>query len=427
MAESSTFHFRNDRDEDQTIDKRDLVAALPSPDGASSVIVYVEHSKEDQAAPPKIKVIKGQSASTSPWAGSSDVETHIIISTKSGTEKAPDFYEDAVKPALATLFPKGHENFLLHHTTSTESILDLTHDVFFPTANAGLSLRIILLSGDGGVIDLVNGLLASPASSQYKPPQVVLLPLGTGNALYHSVTAGNDNTWGLNALAGDIGHSLPIFTARFSPGARLLVDEARKEEELPMDDQTQYPSLHGAVVCSWGFHASLVGDSDTAEYRKFGIERFQMAAKALLHPDDGSPPHPYKAKVSVLRGDDWAPLEEEEHMYVLATTVSNLEKTFKISPATKPLDGSLRLVRFGPTDGDGVMKIMTLAYQNGKHVEDPAVLYDEIDGLRIEFQGKEKDAKWRRICVDGKIIRVEEDGWVELRKQPRRVLDVVLG
>jgi hypothetical protein len=113
-------------------------------------------------------------------------------------------------------------------------------------------------------------------------------------------------------------------------------------------------------------------------------------------------------------------------MYVLATLVSNLEKTFTISPSSKPLDGQLRLVHFGPMpSGKEVMGVMGQAYQGGKHVADPAVGYEDIEGLRIDFEGKEEDGRWRRICVDGKIVRVDKDGWIELRKEPRHVLDVI--
>jgi diacylglycerol kinase family enzyme len=178
-------------------------------------------------------------------------------------------------------------------------------------------------------------------------------------------------------------------------------------------------------VCSWGMHASLVADSDTAEYRKFGVERFKMAAKEALYPADGSAPHAYKAKVSVLKGEEWTSLKGEEHMYTLATMVSNLEQPFCISPHSKPLDGSIHLVHFGPTSGDEAMRLMGLAYQGGKHIEDPAIRYEAIDGIRIEFEGKEDEGRWRRICVDGKIVRVEKDGWVELRKDTRRVLDII--
>jgi diacylglycerol kinase family enzyme len=426
MAGTESMQFKDEQGNEQTIEQKDLVAVVSGSTNSLSTIIYVERDEEQDTAPPRAKMIKGDARPTAQPPDTSDTETHIIISTGSGANKAAAFYEQAVKPVLEILFPKGHANFLVHHTESASTIEELTSDIFLPTANAGITLRIILLSGDGGIIDLVNGLIAKSSGSDHKAPQVTLIPLGTANALYHSINAGQDDTWGLRALASSTAKPLPVFTASFSSGARLLVDEARSEEQLPRDSKSQRPTLHGAVVCSWAMHASLVADSDTTEYRKFGVERFKMAAKEALYPTDGSPPHAYTAQISILKGEDWTILEAQEHMYVLATMVSNLEKPFCISPATKPLDGSLHLVHFGPTTGDEAMRVMGLAYQGGKHVEEPAVRYEAIDGLRIEFHGKEKDAKWRRICVDGKIVRVEEDGWVELRKEERCVLDVVV-
>jgi hypothetical protein len=68
---------------------------------------------------------------------------------------------------------------------------------------------------------------------------------------------------------------------------------------------------------------------------------------------------------------------------------------------------------------------VTEAYKQGKHVDDHRVRYEEIDGLRIAFDDSEEDGRWRRICVDGKIIRVEKGGWVELIKEDTHVLDIV--
>ncbi|KAH7138807.1 ATP-NAD kinase-like domain-containing protein [Dendryphion nanum] len=426
MAEGEKFTFRSEAGDEQTINKADLIAVIPASTGLSSTILYADYKEADPAVPPSVVFKEGSPfIATERPSLTTAHETHIIISTGSGKKEAENFYKDSLTPVLEALFPASHDSFHVHRTESESSILQLTQDVFFPKANADISLRIILLSGDGGIVDLVNGILSQPSSLNYVPPQVILLPLGTANALYHSINAGKDNTWGLRALETNQYKPLPTFTASFSSGARLLVDEARKEEELPKHIHTGAPVLHGAVVASWGMHASLVADSDSSEYRKFGIDRFKMAAKEALYPADGSPPHPYKAQVSILKGDDWRLVEEEEHMYVLATLVSNLEKTFTISPSSKPLDGSLHLVHFGPTSGDEAMRIMGLAYQGGKHVEDPAVRYESIEGLRIQFDGREDDERWRRICIDGKIVRVEKDGWVEVRKQTKRVLDVV--
>lgn len=425
MADSSSLTFKTSSGEERTVSAKDLVAVVPGSDGSHSTIIYVQHDAQNADSPPKAIIVNGDAQPTVQPQDTSDEETHVVISTGSGTNKAQSFYEETLSPVLKALFPKGHANCLTHFTESASTIQELTNDIFFPTANAGITLRIILLSGDGGVIDLLNDLLSRPTSSDYKSPQVVLIPLGTANALYHSVVANSNDTWGLRALSSTCVKPLPIFVASFSPGARLLTHEGQKEESLPQDEKSGRPILHGAVVCSWAMHASLVADSDTAEYRKYGIERFQMAAKEALYPADGSPPHPYRGTVSVLHESEWTPLPSQQHMYVLATLVSNLEKPFCVSPRSKPLDGSLALVQFGPTSGDEAMRIMGLAYQGGKHVEEPGVRYEEVDGIRIEFD--EDDERWRRICVDGKIVRVEGGGWVEVRKEDRRVLDIVTG
>lgn len=428
---------RGDGGEENVVKEEDVIAVVSSKDGKTSTVIYVEHSIEGPSTPPTIKFADSATPQVSRRPScETPVQTHIIISTGSGGNLARKFYEEDVKPVLKVLYPADFESFQIHTTKSSTSILELADNVLLPAANEGTRLRIILLSGDGGIVDLVNGLQSTSQShsestgpkSTYAPPQVIILPLGTANALYHSIYGARDNTWGLKALAAHQFTSLPTFTVSFSPGARLLVDEGRTEEALPKDE-TGNQILHGAVVCSWGMHATLVADSDTAEYRKFGIDRFKMAANEALYPSDDSLPHAYKARVSLLRKDgSWQDVadQEHEHLYVLATMVSNLEKTFTISPASKPLDGSLRLVRFGPTSGDKAMRIMGLAYQGGKHVEDEMVGYEEVEGLRIAFEGREEERRWRRICVDGKIVRVEAGGWVEMRKTERRVLDVAV-
>ncbi len=139
-----------------------------------------------------------------------------------------------------------------------------------------------------------------------------------------------------------------------------------------------------------------------------------MAAKEALFPSDESAPHAYKGEVSLRRPsqDNWTRIERQEHGYILATFVSQLEAGFTISPHSKPLDGKLRLVDFGALSGEEAMDVMTKAFQGGKHIEEEAVGYQEIEAMRIDF--KEDDERWRRICIDGKIIAVEEGGWLEL-------------
>jgi diacylglycerol kinase family enzyme len=243
--------------------------------------------------------------------------------------------------------------------------------------------------------------------STYVKPVLAQMPLGTGNALFHSLhkppSVPSIYIQGLRTLLHGIPKSLPIFEARFSPGARLLINEGQTASLLTNG------ILYGAVVASYGLHATLVADSDTTEYRKHGDKRFGLVARDLLFPRDGKA-HAYKAEVML----DGKRIDKEEHGYVLASLVSNLEKTFTISPASKPLDGKLRVVHFGALDGEQTMEVMKAAYADGKHVGMSNVEYESVNEMRIDFKEK-GDWKWRRCCIDGLIVGVEENGWMEVR------------
>lgn len=352
---------------------------------------------------------------------------HIIISIRSGTGEAQHFFDNVVRSTFKAM-GLLEQVYKIHVTESERSITELTRTVFLPRANNGIAQTILLLSGDGGIVDIVNVLLSASQSSLYVKPAIGIVTMGTGNALANSTGLDRSITRGLTNFFRGTPHSLPTFTAKFSPGSEFLVDEGRSSESLPPSDAGS-GVVYGAVVCSWALHASLVAESDTTEYRKHGTSRFQMAATELLIPSDDSEPHVYKGKITLIKSDPTGreirhTLERQEHMYILATLVSNLEENLTISPDSEPLDGQLRLVHFGSVSSAEVMRILGMAFQGGGHVKDEAVGYENINGLRIDFD--EKDSRWRRVCVDGKIVRVSEGGWVEVRKNTREVLDIVV-
>ena len=299
-----------------------------------------------------------------PTPSQDQLDLHVIISTRSGTGLGEVFFKDVVHPCLAAL---GLDNsYQTHKTTSEKTITELAESIFLPQAKSGVLQTIIFLAGDGAIVDLVNVFQSwhiNEDEASFAKPTIALIPMGTGNALANSAGI-NDATHGLRILLRGSPQKIPTFKAVFSPGSELLVDEARKAELLAKDGESENKVIYGAVVCSWGLHASLVGDSDTTEYRKHGSDRFAMAAKELLSPSDGSAPHTYKGRVTLIlnRGNGMRgfsdPLPEQQHMYILATMVSNLEQKFKISPHSRPLDGQMRLLYFGPTSGERVMDIM---------------------------------------------------------------------
>ena len=41
--------------------------------------------------------------------------------------------------------------------------------------------------------------------------------------------------------------------------------------------------------------------------------------------------------------------------------------------------------------------------------------YSKVEGLRIQFKEQGEGWKWRRCCIDGLIVGVEEDGWMDVQ------------
>ncbi|KAK6614147.1 diacylglycerol kinase catalytic domain-containing protein [Botrytis cinerea] len=285
------------------------------------------------------------------------------------------------------------------------------------------------------MVDTINGLLESGEKSRsYVKPTLSQLPLGTGNALFHSLHRPSPipsiYIQGLRTLLRGTPLPLPIFSVKFSSGARTITNEG--QTETPLTNNIVY----GAVVASYGLHATLVADSDTVEYRKHGDQRFHLVAGDLLFPKDGALPHAYKASVTLTRSDGTEEvIQRKEHGYVLSVLVSNLERTFTISPESKPLDGQLRVIHFGAATGKQTMKVMGEAYKDGGHIgmqwdedgQKGEVGYESIEKLRINFEESGEGFKWRRCCVDGLIVGVEEGGWMEVeRLKGEGTVDIVV-
>jgi diacylglycerol kinase family enzyme len=378
----------------------------------------------------------------------SDRDIYVILSTKSGAGNAETYYKDTLQPIL-THHDIAH---VVRTTTSVSSIIHLVTSHIIPGATKGVKQTLILLSGDGGVVDIVNTIATTLMRDTYDnrigsifvKPVIALFPLGTANALAWSSGVAKDP---IKTLLEGRARVLPIFEATFSPDSMLVTDEGRGREDIGLNYDGDAATIYGAVVFSWGLHASLVALSDTAEMRKHGVERFKMAAQQLL-----TDLHIYKGTVKVRRDrggkmDDLiypSSASADGHVYVLSTLMSNLEQHFRISPETTPLSNTLRLLALTPPsssaasgdDGSAntaaadLTRVLTLAYKNGQHISEASVLYEPIDGLRIDFA--EDDEKWRQICVDGKIIEVARGGWAAIRMLPvggmdgRRVVELVV-
>ncbi|KAL4785061.1 ATP-NAD kinase-like domain-containing protein [Aspergillus varians] len=351
------------------------------------------------------------------------LKLHIVISTASGTGTAKVLFSRILRQLLTWI---GVNRYEVHETQSAHTITELCHSLFIPQAEAGVPQTIILLSGDGGLCDIVDSFHGTPKNIR-TVPNISLIPAGTGNALASSTGLVAHPKAALTALLRGKPSPLPVFVATFSHGAAYAQNGQMRS---PAIDDSRALKIYGGVVASWGIHAALVADSDTIDYRKFGADRFKMAAKELLFPSDDSETHKYTGTITLIKRDGQRNIEHEEvlqhkeHIYVLATLVSNLEKDFMISPKSAPLDGSLRIIRFGPMTSQRVMNLLSAAYQNGQHVQDDDVTYSEVEGFKINFH--EVNERWRRVCIDGRVVVVEEEGWMEVHKEKRRLVNVLL-
>jgi diacylglycerol kinase family enzyme len=368
---------------------------------------------------------------------------YVLISTLSGTGLAPGFFNSVVHPLLDSIGLKdAHYNVI--RTSSPESVSDFARSILLVQAEQGKKQTVLILSGDGGIVDSINVLLEGGDRSRYIfliptyyrgltcfsystyiRPAFSQFPLGTGNALFHSLHKTSPPLsiymQSLRTLLHGTPRPLPTFYAKFSPGARYLSDEGQKA--TPLVNGT----LYGAVVASYGLHSTLVADSDTTEYRKHGDKRFGLVASNLLSPPEGASPHAYKAEVTLITEGGEVKIDRSEHGYILASMVSNLEKAFTISPVSKPLDGQLRVVHFAAISGEQTMNVMKEAYNNGNHTSLDEVGYESVDGIKIQFREEGESWKWRRCCIDGLIVGVEKGGWMEVQtvESGHEAIDVV--
>ncbi|GAB1743028.1 hypothetical protein NU219Hw_g8724t1 [Hortaea werneckii] len=294
-------------------------------------------------------------------------------------------------------------------------------------------------------------------------PTLGLIPCGTSNVLAHNnYITGNritkHSTRGLRTLLlGDI-DPLPYFRVAFSPGAQLIAESAQGKEcstfgkmhghqakhKVAGDD---VPTLYGAIAASWALHPHEM--SQLHQSNRSGI--------AANVQDDSQPAifPACKGKVTLYEATRLLPCEPDgfgiftgqrtekrelirrEHMCVLASCCAFLDEELEISPENRYGEG-FRVIEFGASlpltqrnsdavnertraeddstisdVGDRTRKAIQAAYNRGAHVRDSWVGYHEVQSIRIETYGTGNERE-RLFCVDGKLIELEEGGWVEV-------------
>lgn len=87
-----------------------------------------------------------------------DNEIHVLISTLSGTGLAPAFFDGILHLVLIAI-GLADSQYRVLRTKDTESVIEFARATLLPAANDGTKQTVLMLSGDGGMVDTVNGLL----------------------------------------------------------------------------------------------------------------------------------------------------------------------------------------------------------------------------------------------------------------------------
>ncbi|CAD6570227.1 MAG: hypothetical protein TREMPRED_005672 [Tremellales sp. Tagirdzhanova-0007] len=394
---------------------------------------------------------------------------HILVNPAAGHGHAPEFVDHHVLPLLRYL----EIPFELHETTGVNDagrIGQLIH-----TSNPLVNHTVIIAGGDGTAHEMIEGVLADHEhKTRLGRWDLVILPLGTANALFASLFPPPEQS--IHAIPSNI---IDFLTSQFTPSDVIyklsslltsLTSSGVPPRRLPITLTSLSPSqtrpIPSHIVCSTSLHAAILSTSETLRASHPGLERFGLAAKAnlgvffhasvrLIPPPDGRVtqynPHT-QSWVDLAVYDLQGPFT-----YLLSTTTApRLEPTFVIAPLlTKypPLstDLSMDLVILRPLRDPRVRAESTLAqqeevwklragevlgqaYNNGAHVD---LTYMKGGGANTEIRGTgEVVVEYFRcagfdwtptdaahepshlVCADGSLHTVTQGGTAQVRMMP---------
>ncbi|GMM37496.1 hypothetical protein DASC09_048210 [Saccharomycopsis crataegensis] len=350
----------------------------------------------------------------------------IIDSVKSGKGRTTDgdIYKNSIVPILKII--GLHDKHDYYETETKDSIHQLARSLINSEVTPNKDLTVLLLSGDTSIHEFINGL---PQTSAPRNINLGVIPLGSGNAFALELGVTSAINGVLKVFSDSSGiQKFPVHQASFSPGSYIQ----DPEDEEKIDSKSYISSLKFFVVLSWGLHAAIVGDSDSLELRKLGNDRFRIAAynniNSILQNYEGE----------VVRMVNGVRVNDENqitcHSYFLLSLVKSLEANFTISPHSDFISGKSYIIdipfknlSLSDHSSDSSEKvncqlqkqkeflagILEKVYVQSSHIDDPDIVYRRVftesnESLLVFV--KDKEARKRRICVDGRIVILDNDG-----------------
>ena len=326
-------------------------------------------------------------------------ELYVIDSVKSGTGRTPetDFYGKVIKPVFKTLNLK--HTYL--KTTSPTSVAS-----FASGLDCTRSYMMLFLSGDTSISEFLNNLpKGGPETPNPQPTLSILpIPMGTGNA-----------------LASSLGYMSPVDALRqFLTSPTKLANFPVYSVTFPDKTKTYF-----FIILSLGFHANLLHlCTNSPEYLKMGVERFQIASSHILDTYDLNLHLSLRRVKPSHKGTNEETTNEElladgTYAYFAIINTPNLEPKYIPSPLSNPVSKQLYLLAYSSgLDSETLVNNIMQGYHNkvgspiGQDLEKNGITYlPLLEDFKIELQfsgpnGQDPSYK-AEVCCDGLLYNLE--------------------
>ncbi|KAF6718919.1 Sphingosine kinase 1 [Oryzias melastigma] len=344
----------------------------------------------------------------------------LLVNPQSGKGQALTLYNSQIKPMLNdagirhTMLPTEHQN----HARE-----------FVKGADLSQWDALVIMSGDGLLYEVINGLLERSDWEEAIRTPLGILPGGSGNALAASI----------HHYSG----ASPVFGEDLLVSCGFLLCRAAV---FPMDLVSVHLSsgqrLFSFLSLAWGFVADV--DVESEKYRHFGSARFTVGtlvrlaslriyrgrlaylpagSSTVLHRGaplpvqscpsrnsnnsvtlrrtEGGPPDSLLPPLDQPLPDDWVAVREQDFVLMLAMHQSHLAEDLLAAPDASLSDGVIHL--FYVTAGISRAALLRLfrAMEKGTHLAAPCqhLVHAKVRALRLEPLSPKGV-----ITVDGEVV-----------------------
>lgn len=282
-------------------------------------------------------------------------KARLIYNPVSGHEQMPKNVADI----LNVLEQAGYEASAFRTTRQKQS----AQKEATRAANAGFDL-IVAAGGDGTINEVVNGI-----AFLEKRPQMAIIPAGTTN---------------------DYARALHIPRESIKDAVKVILKQKTRKMDIgqaTFAKHTQYfvniAACGSLTELTYGVPSEVKSALGYTAYLIKGAEMLpHLTTNELrLTYDDGV----YEGKLSML-------------LLGMTNTIGGFEQ---IMPDAELGDGFFQLIVVKPSDPVKLLRLMALAL-NGKHVDDPDIIYTKTRSLKIELFGQ-SIGKELPVNLDGEI------------------------